>query len=73
MYYFDDHDRLVLISVGISGNGSPARWASYRRKTPTRSLQRIKSKFLPLRSTPEEAQADLDAYAKRKGWRGIEE
>lgn len=48
-----------FVSTGISG-GNPAnrKWATYERK-PNGSLRRVKSKYLPLRATKEEAEEDL--------------
>lgn len=67
--YLDDQDRLVFVSTGISG-GDTVQWAAYRRKL-NGCLQRIKTKFLPLRATQAEAQTDLDVYANKKGWKAI--
>ena len=66
MTYQDDQHRPVFVHTGISG-GDTVYWASYRRK-PTGNLQRIKTKFLPLREDKKTAQADLDRYAKKKKW-----
>ncbi len=69
----EDQKHIVLVSAGISGTmGQPQYWAAYRRK-PNGSLQRIKTTFLPIRKTREAAQADLDAYADKKGWEAREE
>ncbi len=54
-----------IVSDGIS---SGQTWGTYRRK-PSGALQRVVSKALPLRSTREEAQADLDAWLRAKGWK----
>jgi hypothetical protein len=56
---------LIYVSAGISDGG---RWMSVRKKTHRSGEYRIKTKALPLRTTPEEAQADLDAYALNRGW-----
>ncbi len=70
--YLDAQGRRVIVSAGISStSGQKPYWAAYRRK-PSGSLQRITTKFLPLRGAPDKAQADLDAYARRKGWPACE-
>lgn len=51
--------RILFASAGL---GQDVFMTCTRRKSG--GLQRYKSKSLPLRSTLEEAQADLDAYAK---------
>lgn len=48
---------LLFVDGGISGTG----WSTYYR-TRTGSLKRLKT--MPIRQTREEAQADLDAYAR---------
>lgn len=63
--YRDDSGYLVFVSSGISGG---AVWMTVRQKKPHAGTHRIVSPRLPLRSTPEEAQRDLDAYAMSKGW-----
>jgi len=40
---------------------------SFRRSTRGR-LHRVKTKYLPLRKSFDEAQTDLNLYAKKKGW-----
>lgn len=57
--YKDKQGREIFISQGIG-----EVWASYFRKQ-SGALKRIKSKYLPLRNTDDEAQKDLDAYAKK--------
>jgi hypothetical protein len=51
--------RILFASAGL---GQDVFMACTRRESV--GLQRYKSKSLPLRSTLQEAQADLDAYAK---------
>lgn len=41
-------------------------WMTCYRK-PNGSLRRVKTKFLPLRDSKEQAQADLDRYAEMRG------
>ena len=62
--YIDDMGKTVKISSGISGGLS---WMSFRVKK-SGSLQRVKSKHLPVRDTKEEAQTDLDRYASQMRW-----
>ncbi len=57
--YLCDKGCIIKVSPGITGG---TQWMTCRVK-PSGSLQRVKSKYLPLRSTREEAQRDLDAYA----------
>lgn len=62
--YVDDTAHIVKVSAGISGGKF---WMACRVK-PSGALQRVKSKFLPVRNKREEAQADLDRYAEERGW-----
>lgn len=57
--YLSKHGELFVCD-GIS-NGR--WWSTYYRNPRTGSLKRLRS--LPLRQTPEEAQRDLDEYARR--------
>lgn len=70
--YADAQGRQIFVSTGISGQfgDNDVTYAAYRRK-PNGSLQRVTSPALPLRSAHAAAQADLDAYAARKGWQPI--
>ena len=63
--YYDDNGALVFTACGIS-NGTD--WMTVRQKTPKAGTHRIKTPRLPIRSTRDEAQVDLDAYAKSKKW-----
>ena len=62
--YIDDMGKLVVVSSGISDG--KAFMACRVKKSG--ALQRIKSKFLPIRNKRREAQADLDAYAAQMCW-----
>ena len=62
--YIDEEANIVKVSDGISGGKF---WMTCRVK-PSGALQRVKSKFLPIRNKREEAQADLDVYAEERGW-----
>ena len=53
--------RIIFASAGL---GQDVFMSCTRRESG--SLQRFKSKSLPLRNSLQEAQADLDAYAKAK-------
>jgi hypothetical protein len=68
--YIDAQGRECLVSTGISGqfSDSPITFAAYRRKPGKQSHHRIVSKYLPIRSSQTDAQADLDAYAKKHHW-----
>lgn len=60
----DDNGDRVFVSSGI-GN---SYFMSFRSKNG-KGLHRIKSKALPERKTFDQAQEDLNKYAKAKGWR----
>ncbi|MCF6147306.1 MAG: hypothetical protein E3K37_01465 [Candidatus Kuenenia sp.] len=62
--YVDNKGNIVKVSKGISDS----EWMSCCVKK-TGSLKRIKSKYLPLRSTKREALQDLTLYASKKKWR----
>lgn len=62
--YVDDKGNIAKVSKGISDSD----WMSCRIKK-TGSLERIKSKHLPLQSTEREALQDLTLYAAKKKWR----
>lgn len=63
--YYDDNGGLVFVSCGIKNDST---WMTIRQKTIRADANRIKSPALPLRTTPAQAQADLDAYALKHGW-----
>ena len=63
--YYDENGALIFASCGIS-DGS--KWMTVRQKTTRSGTHRIKTKRLPIRATRDEAQADLDAYAREKQW-----
>ncbi len=63
--YYDENGALVFVSCGIS---SGSVWMTVRQKTIRSGTHRIKSKALPTRATPADAQTDLDAYALKRGW-----
>lgn len=67
--YIDDKGRLVVVSSGI-GDGN--YYMACRRKK-SGALQRVKSKFLPIRRKRREAQEDLDRYAEEHGWPVVED
>lgn len=66
--YEDDTGNLYRISSGISGG---AYWMTFRTPLRGRRGHRVKSKYLPLRETREDAQRDLDEYANRKKFRRV--
>ena len=61
--YRDEKGRLVFVGKGIGDE-----FMSLRQGASVVSSHRVKTRALPLRETRDEAQADLDAYAARKGW-----
>ncbi len=67
--YIDGNGQILKVSSGIS-NGET--WMTCRVK-PSGSLRRVKSKFLPLRGTKEEAQRDLDVHAATYGFKKLSE
>lgn len=66
--YTDEYGYTVSIVRGLTDSGK-ADWFTGRRKTKNTSQHRIKSHRLPARESFDYAQADLNAYAKAKGWR----
>ena len=60
--YADANGALVFVSRG------PDSWITVRQKKPGGEVQRVNPGALSLRRTFDEAQADLNAYAKKKGW-----
>jgi hypothetical protein len=61
----DENGRGVFVDSGLGGRN----FMSFRRSARG-GLHRVKSKFLPLRKTFDEAQTDLNLYAQKKGWKG---
>ena len=61
--YSDFQGRVLYISPALT-NGST--WMTVYSKE-NGSLRRVKSKWLPLRETREQAQEDLDRYAEERG------
>ncbi len=69
MNYLTNDGRELFVTDGISGGR--AWFTGYRAETG--STRRFKSPVLQCRKTREEAQADLDSYAKQKGLRAAKE
>ena len=62
--------RFVFVGQGIGPKDGP--WMTLYLKYPyNKGNHRLKSPALPLRPTEQEAQADLDKYAKMHGFREI--
>ena len=59
----DDEGREIFISQGIGDS----EYGSFRRKL-SGSLQRVKTKCLPMRKSKEHAEQDLRIYAGIKEW-----
>lgn len=55
-------EKVIEVITGLGGDCWMTGWRSAYGGT-----HRLKSKFLPVRTDPEQAQRDLDAWAKRKG------
>lgn len=64
--YLDEAGSRVFTSSGISGG---QYWFTGYQKYKGSSIRRLMSNDLPVRSKQADAQADLDAYAARYGWR----
>lgn len=63
--YQDDEKRIYFVGTGLSGG---IDWMTLRKKgTAKMGSHRVKSPNLPIRKTKEEAQNDLDKWAKEKG------
>ena len=63
--YVDQRGWKYKVMSGISGNTFKARYQK-PEKTGTSGWKGLHA--VPWRSTAEEAQVDLDAYAEKKGW-----
>jgi hypothetical protein len=61
--YRDFQGRILFVGCGITDGTS---WMTFYSKL-NGSLRRVNSKFLPIRSTRNQAQEDLDRYAKERG------
>jgi hypothetical protein len=59
------------VRIFVSCNIATDEWLVVRQKKAWKETHRIKSPALPIRKTLAEAQNDLDAYAKRKGWKQV--
>ena len=64
LHYRNEQGEIILVVEGLL----KGKWMSMRRSN-NGGLHRIKSPALPIRDSREEAQADLDFYAKNRGWR----
>lgn len=64
--YKDEQHNIISVAIVLHPHG--LRWTSHQRSPTDEYLGILKNRFLPYRRSPEAAQADLDAYAKRKGW-----
>lgn len=60
--------RLIFVSAGLGGEDYMTMYQD-AGKWNSGGMHRLKSKDLPIRNTQEEAQADLDGYAAKKGWK----
>jgi hypothetical protein len=60
--YLDGNGDQVFVSSGISSGV----WMTMKQNKG--GMHRVKSPNLPVRKTFAQAQEDLDAYAKRRGW-----
>jgi hypothetical protein len=65
--YLDENGSKVFVSTGLWNAGKT--FMSFRSKSPSAGMHRVKSKFLPERRDFDKAQADLDEYAEKKEWK----
>ncbi|MBE3131536.1 MAG: hypothetical protein IMZ54_12590 [Acidobacteria bacterium] len=63
--YGDKNGHELFVSDGLCDG---RLFGTFYRK-PSGSLRRYTSPALPMQPTAELAQADLDAYARKRGWR----
>lgn len=66
--YVSEREEEISVSEGLHAG----QWMAMRLAKNGRSKHRVKSPALPIRATRDEAQADLDAYAAKRGWRVLE-
>jgi hypothetical protein len=67
--FLDENCAWVFVSNGIDTTGR--KWFSVRQKDCRHGTHRVKSKNLPVRKTFDEAQHDLNVYARKKGWKRV--
>lgn len=65
--YTDDHEPGATFAICGMSQGIGGKWFAARHIPDVDGERRIKSKNLPLRETKAEAQADLNAWATKKG------
>jgi hypothetical protein len=62
--WHDTNGKAVFVDSGIGGKN----YMSFRR-SDSGGLHRVKTKYLPVRETFDEAQKDLNLYATTYGWK----
>lgn len=67
--YIDDKGRLIFASAGLDRK---VFMIMYKNAWENSGMHRLKVKGIPERDNLEDAQADLDAYAAKKGWETID-
>jgi hypothetical protein len=67
--FLDDNGARVFVSNGIDTTGR--KWFSVRQKDTRHGTHRVKTKNLPVREYFDEAQHDLNVYAREKGWKRV--
>ena len=65
--YYDDDGVVVKVRGGLWGD----KFGSFRMSADGKSGHRVKSPALPMVESQDQAQADLDAYAVKRGWQLI--
>ncbi|MDR0456229.1 MAG: hypothetical protein LBH20_06060 [Treponema sp.] len=64
--FLDDNGQMVFVSSGI--DTTKKKWFSVRQKDTRHGTHRVKTKALPIRTTFDEAQRDLNSYAAKRRW-----
>lgn len=65
--YYDENGDVVYVSPGVADY----LWMTVRREPKGTVTHRIVSDQLPVRPDMDSAQAGLDAYALKKGWKPV--
>lgn len=71
-YLDQNQGREVFVSKGLWGKDGQTQYGTFWR-SPSGGLHRVKSPAMPMVATREEAQANLDAWAEKKGLQLVEQ
>jgi len=66
--YIDENGWLFFVSSGISDPACP-KWMTVRQNPRSGGTPRVKSPALPIRDSAATSEADLVAYASKRGWK----